>query len=177
MKRIFLLAILFVSAISVSNNAKAQAPAGKKLLNIAFESGFPIGNSADFHKVVLGGSLQAEFPVKSNLSVTATAGYSSFSNGKETPLGGTYSSVGFIPVKVGGKYYFGSNFYGIGEVGAAFYTGDGSSTAFVFAPGIGYSFPVADNKFIDVSARFEDHLVSGGDLSFFGLRFAYAFGF
>ncbi|POY39171.1 hypothetical protein C3K47_01360 [Solitalea longa] len=172
MKRLTLLAILFVSALMVSNHVNAQAPAGKKLLNIAFESGFPLGNAADVYKIVLGGSLQAEFPVKSNLSVTATAGYSTFTNSKIDGLEGS----GFIPVKVGGKYYFASNFYGIGELGAAFYTGDGSSTTFVYAPGLGYSFPVADNKFVDVSARYEGH-TGDFDRSFFGLRFAYSFGF
>ncbi|UKJ08121.1 hypothetical protein [Solitalea lacus] len=175
MKRIFFLAVIAISAILVSNNANAQAPAGKKLLNIGFESGFPIGDAADVYSVVLGGSIQAEFPISQKFSVTGTAGYSSFQPKSEFKDAGL-DGYGFIPVKVGGKYYFASNFYGIGELGASFGTGEGSSTAFVFAPGIGYSFPVADNKFVDVSARYENHS-NNGNLSFFGLRFAYSFGF
>lgn len=174
MKRIFVLAAVLFIALTASKNVNAQAPAGKKLLNIAFESGFPIGDAKDVYSVVLGGSLQAEFPISQKFSVTGTAGYSSFQPKSE--FKDFIDGYGFVPVKVGGKYYFSNNFYGIGELGAAFGTGEGASTAFVYAPGIGYSFPVADNKFVDVSARYEAH-TNDGTMSFFGLRFAYSFGF
>jgi hypothetical protein len=55
-------------------------------------------------------------------------------------LGVSKSGEGFIPVKAVVKYYFNEGFFGEGQVGAVFSTENGGGNAFVYAPGIGYSF-------------------------------------
>jgi hypothetical protein len=101
--------------------------------------------------VLLGGAAKVEVPVAPSFFVTGSAGYTNLSCKSEfkdalEAFGADSPSAGFIPVKVGGKYFFGKNFYGAGELGAAFGTGDAEGTAFVWAPGVGASFPVSAKK-------------------------------
>ena len=91
-----------------------------------------------------------------------------------------------IPVKAGLKFFPIKDFYIQGEAGAAFAlnksdVGFDKSAAFIYAPQIGYQFPVGGTSFIDAGVRYEGStkFVSSADDSqvhFFALRLAYAFG-
>src|SRR3546814_18537435 len=114
--------------------------------------------------IPLGATFKDEMPLGNQLQGTATAGYISVQgdeiDGLELP------SVDYVPLKVGAKYYPSGNFYIDGEIGAGIGVSDGSDTEFLWAPGVGYQFPVADDKFIDLSARFENI----GQFSNLGIR-------
>ena len=90
-------------------------------------------------------------------------------------LGGR-TSVGYVPLKAGAKYYFGGNFYAAGEAGAIFSTETGGGVHLALAPTLGASFSVADKSSLDFGLRYENWSGNGNSSGFIGLRAAYAFG-
>lgn len=146
----------------------AQDAPGLRKGNIGLETGFAL---EDYYTIPLGATFKYEAPISAGgLHVTATAGYI-------TVLGEDVEdfdvpSYNYIPLKAGLKYYPAGNFYIDGEIGAGIGVSDGSETKFLWAPGAGYQFPVADDKFVDLSARFENI----GKFSNLGIRLGYSFG-
>jgi len=170
MKKLLLLtAVAGLFAFS-SVNAQTKTPK----LSIGAEFAFPMGTFGDFNNLGYGGSLQYQHPVAPSLLVTGSAGYTVFKAKDE--FGGATS--GAIPVKAGARYYFGENFFAGAELGAAFSTesGEGNSTAFVYAPGIGIDYPVSDKGSIELGARYEGWSANSNTNGFIGLRLAYNFG-
>jgi hypothetical protein len=156
--------------------------------SIGVDAGIPVGDLKDTHKWNLGGSVQADIPVASQLFFTVNAGYNNIFGKKN--IGGDsgfdYTDIKLLPVKAGLKFFPIENFYIQGEAGAAFVLnktdlGADKSTAFVYAPQIGVQFPVsASGNFIDAGVRYEatTKLNSNADnskVSFLGVRVAYGF--
>lgn len=172
MKKLFLLTAIagMFALTNVSAQTKDPAMSGQKF-GVAAEFAFPTGTFGDFYNLGYGASLQFQTPIAEKLNFTATAGYLNFKAKDE--FGG--GNVGFVPVKVGARYFLAENFYAGGELGASFGTKDGSGTAFAYTPNIGVEFPVSDKGSIDLGARYEAWS-NDGTLRFFGLRLAYNFG-
>ncbi|MET4140863.1 hypothetical protein [Pedobacter sp. UYP1] len=179
MKRLFLLAA--IAGVFAFSDVCAQTVKGSRL-GIGAEFAVPVGDLSNGVKFGYGGSLQFQTPIANKLNFTASAGYLRF-KGKDyltSYYPGTYSweeggSAGVIPVKIGVKYFVADNIYAGGEVGAAFATGEGSGTAFIYSPGVGIEFPFANKKSLDLGVRYESWNQDGA-LGFFGLRVAYNFG-
>ncbi|WAC40854.1 hypothetical protein [Pedobacter sp. SL55] len=171
-----LLSFALVAGLGLAANAQTEGAVRK--LSIGAEFGFPTGEGSEDNMIV-GGSLQYEHPVAKSFNITGSAGYLSNMLTGDTKdavkaFGGK-TSYGFIPVKAGGKYYFGGNFYGAAELGAAIATEEGMGTAFAYAPSLGASFSLADKSSLDFGVRYETWSKDGSS-SFVGLRLAYAFG-
>jgi len=161
----------FAQSKSGSNGAK---------LSVGLDFGVPTGNWSNNYSIGFGGSGKAELPVSSAFNFTITAGYINYytKGGAKTirEFFGASTYDGFIPVKAGGKYFFSPNFYGEAEVGARFGTNNNSGTAFIYAPGLGVSFPVSDKHDIDFGARYEGWSQDGGNIGQVAFRIAYKFG-
>jgi hypothetical protein len=154
--------------------------------SIGVDAGIPTGNFNNAYKWNLGGSVQADIPVASQLFVTVNAGYNNVFGEKN--LGGTgvdVPNIHLLPVKAGLKFFPVSNFYVQGEAGAAFllnksdYFND-KSTAFVYAPQVGVQFPVSGSSFIDAGVRYEgttkySSAFNNSKVNFVGVRVAYGF--
>ena len=155
----------------------AQTEKAVRKLSIGAEFGLPTSGSDE---LLIGGSLQFEQPIAKSLNFTVSAGYLSdmiTGDSKATlKYFGLPTSYGFVPLKAGAKYYFGGNFYGAGEVGAAISTTSGGGTAFAFAPTLGASFSVANKASLDFGIRYENWSRDSNSSGFMGLRAAYAFG-
>jgi opacity protein-like surface antigen len=175
MKKV-LLSLLMVAGLGFA--ASAQTEGAVQKLSIGAEFGFPTKKGSK-NTLIAGGSLQYEHPVAKDLNLTGSAGYLSYMYTGDTKDAlkalGFPTSLGFIPVKAGAKYYFGGNFYAAGELGAAFSTEKGGETSFAFAPALGASFSVADKSSLDFGVRYETWS-NNGSISFLGLRAAYSFG-
>jgi hypothetical protein len=156
--------------------------------SIGVDAGIPIGDFKDAYKWNLGGSVQADIPVASQLFVTVNAGYNNVFGKKDLGgiAGADVPNFQLIPVKAGLKFFPIQNFYVQGEAGAAFLlnkkdTGNDKSTAFVYAPQIGVQFPVsASGNFIDAGIRYEATTKYSSDFDnskaqFLGVRVAYGF--
>jgi hypothetical protein len=161
---------LIVSAVAAvalffTTNVNAQSGDSKALrLGIGVNAGLPTNDAYSF---VIGGDLRLQKDFSSNISGLLSAGYNSWSVKDE--LGG--GSVGMIPVKAGAKIFFAESAYFSGELGAGFATKDNGSTAFLWAPGVGYGF---DNG-LDLGLRYEGAEYKGGSLGQVALRVAYGF--
>jgi opacity protein-like surface antigen len=175
MKKLFL-SLALVAGLGFAANAQTEGAVRK--LSIGAEFGLPTQSGSD--ELLVGGSLQFEQPVAKSLNLTLSAGYlSDMLTGDTKDLAkalGLKTSYGFVPLKAGAKFYFGKNFYGAGEVGAAISTENGGGTAFAFGPTLGASFAVADKSALDFGVRYENWSKDGDSSGFIGLRAAFAFG-
>ncbi len=146
----------------------AQTEGAVKKLSVGAEVGLPTSEVFKEDFLMAGASLQLEQPVAKSFNLTVLAGY----NSMFTTLKNISYSIDYIPVKIGGKYYFGGNFYGAGEIGATFKAGKGGGTALSFAPALGASFSIADKSNLDFGLRYETWS-NDGSISFVGLRAAF----
>lgn len=174
MKKILLaLFVLGVTACSsfaqTTKSSSSSSDAGK--FSIGVDAGLPMGDAKNVYNFAIGGSLKYDMPIGTGAFVNLSAGYESFMVKSALKDLGASSSSGFVPVKVGLKYYFeGQGFYGEGQLGVAFSTESGGGKFFAYAPGVGYTL---DGGF-DIGVRYEawSH---NGTISQIALRLAYGF--
>ncbi|MEJ6979602.1 outer membrane beta-barrel protein [Pedobacter sp. P351] len=174
MKKILLLAVFAAAAFT------ASAQESRTRFSIGLEAGLPVGDAGDVFSFGIGGTAKAEIPVAAKAFATVSAGYTSLSLEKDVKdafdaLGIDSDPQGFVPLKAGLKYFFGKNFYGAGELGAAIGTKKGSETAFAWAPGIGISYPVSARNDIDAGLRYESWSQNGGSIDQIGFHIALKF--
>jgi hypothetical protein len=176
-----------LSAKAQTNPTSTKTTASGIRYSIGVDAGIPTGKLSDSYNWNLGGSLQADIPVASQLFVTINAGYNNIF-GKDVTIGAVTvkaTDIQLLPVKAGLKYFPVQNFYIQGEAGAAFVLnktkiGADNSTAFIYAPQIGYQFALGGSNYIDAGVRYEasTKLTSANDdskINFVGLRVAYGF--
>lgn len=178
---------------STTSTTKTSTSSNGVILSIGVDAGIPTGKLSGYYNWNIGGSVQADIPVAQNLFVTVNAGYNSIQGKNNLSLvtpNGTVNynpnNIQLLPVKAGLKYFVVPNFYVQGEAGAAFSLSKSDnnydkSAAFIYAPQIGYQFPVGGKSFIDAGVRYEastkfSSVVDNSKVNFFGLRVAYAFG-
>jgi hypothetical protein len=197
MKSTFKITTLALVFAGFAIGAKAQTTAANQtkstgsngvVLSVGVDAGLPTGNLSNGYNWNIGGSVQADIPVISNqLFVTVNAGYNSI-QGKTNAYGTglTATNIQLLPVKAGLKFFPVNHFYVQGEAGAAFAlnksdVGFENSAAFVYAPQIGYQFPLGGKSYLDAGVRYEGStkFTSSNDnsqVNFVALRLAYAFG-
>jgi hypothetical protein len=197
MKTTFKISALVLAFAGFALGAKAQTsttttktstgPNGV-VISIGADAGIPTGKLNDTYNWNIGGSVQADIPVLPHqLFVTVNAGYNSI-QGKKNILGvqgNDAPNIQLLPVKAGLKYFPVSHLYVQGEAGAAFLLnksdlGDDKSAAFIYAPQIGYQFPLGGKSYLDAGVRYEastkfNSVADNSKVNFFGLRVAYAF--
>jgi opacity protein-like surface antigen len=178
MKKILLVAVFAVAAFSAS--AQKSESKSRTRFSIGLEAGLPVGDAKDIYSFGIGGSAKAEIPVASKVFATISAGYTSLSYTDDVKA--TFKAFnidtkpqGVVPLKAGLKYFFGKNFYGAGELGAAIGTSKGDKTGFAWSPGVGASYPVSDKNDIDFGARYESWSKDGVSTDQIGFHVALKF--
>lgn len=169
MKKLFLAAAIIISAASV--NAQMGTS-----FSIGLETHLPVGKFNDIgYKFGVGGSLQVDHKVASDMALTLNAGYITHNNKTTTPT----VRFNVIPVLAGVKYWFSPKVYGSAQLGAAFNStkvnnasSNTTSTGFAYAPGIGINIA----KGLDVMVKYFGNSVGGTTFSSMGARLAYNFG-
>ena len=166
MKKVLLAAALLVGVVSGGFAQKKADDGGK--FSIGVDAGIPVGTTSNAYSFAIGGSLKYDMSLAKEAAFTISVGYESFM-GKTV---GTFKvpAAGFVPLKAGIKYYFSDDFYGEGQLGAAFGTQSGGGTSFVYAPGIGYKLGGG----VDLGVRYEAWSHSG-TVSQVAARLAYSF--
>ena len=175
MKKVILSATILTLSVLSAYAQKESAETNSFKFSVGIEGGLPTGDLKTFSSFGIGGSIQGDYKVAENFALTLNAGYISFSGKTVSVLGESfkYPALNIIPVLVGGKYYFTESVYGSAQVGLSFVStkGESSSSAFTYAPGIG--FYVSPN--FDLLLKYQAATKSGSTLSFIGLRAAYNF--
>ena len=165
MKKTILIVATFI-AISLSAIAQNETSVKKDFkFSIGVNAGIPVGDIKPFSSFVIGGDLQGEYALAPTFGVTLSAGYLNFS-GKSG-----ISSSGFIPILLGGKYYFTDNVYGHAQFGISLSTEKDGGSAFTYAPSIGYAL---SEKF-DVALKYQSATKNSFNISFIGIRLAHSF--
>lgn len=142
--------ILFFILLITAACIKVQAQDHKSFaVGIGPEIGFP---SHSLYTIGGGGSLKAEVAVSNKASITATAGYSSFSFKN---ISGKNQSSNFIPLKAGLRYS-GAGAYLEGELGEAMKTGVNKQNLFAYSIGPGFIFKLNDTESVDLGFRYEN---------------------
>lgn len=178
MKKILLVAVFAVAALTTSAQTESK---GRKRFSIGLEAGLPVGDAGDLYSFGIGGTAKVEVPVSSKAFASVSAGYTSlsiekdFKNAFKSLTGIELEPQGFVPVKAGLKYFFGKNFYGAGELGAAIGTEKGAETLFAWAPGVGISYPVSSKNDIDAGVRYESWSKDGVSIDQIGFHVALKF--
>lgn len=126
-------------------------------LGFGLNGGFPT-DMAYNGSIGLDGRVQ--YDLSRTTSLTLTSGY--------THLFLDQDDSGFIPAKLGVKYFMGNQFYWMGEAGIAFGVNKYLDNSFLLAPVFGFA-----NKFIDASIRYEHY--SDYETNQIALRLAYGF--
>jgi hypothetical protein len=196
MKSSFKISALILAFAGLSFGAKAQTATTKTstssngiIYSIGVDAGLPTGSSfKDAYKWNLGGSIQADIPVIANsLYVTVNAGYDNvFGKNNIDGTGVDATNIQLLPVKAGLKYFIVPHFYVQGEAGASFLLNKSDlnadkTAAFVYAPQVGYQFPLGGKSYLDAGVRYEGNSSfynsanSDVKFNFVGLRVAYAF--
>jgi hypothetical protein len=124
--------------------------------------------------------LKYEYRADTNFFLTISVGYISFGltdSAKASFVrynGSHQSSLGFVPIKIGGKFYIHEGFFGEVQLGNTFennsYKNSSPPSSFTFSPGIGYVF----SNGLELGARYEGWFISGV-FSQFDLRLGYRF--
>ncbi len=126
-------------------------------LGFGLNGGFPTDSAYDGS---LGIDMRAQYDISKTTSLTLTSGY--------THLFVDQKDSGFVPAKLGVKYFMGNNFYWMGEAGIAFGVSENLDQSLILAPVFGFA-----NKFIDASIRYEHY--SDYETNQIALRLAYGF--
>jgi hypothetical protein len=126
--KIFFFSLSFVFAIAQSAFSQRNS------FGLGTELLFPSGNSSNRSGFGAGLAASFELPVSSEFSISASAGFNGFVGrkyfGYRTPM------IKAFPLKVGVKYYTGSDFYFEGQLGTALKSGT-SYNSVLFSPGLG----------------------------------------
>ncbi len=164
-------AALTALALFFWTGAKAQttAAASPWRFGIGLEAGIPTGNANDISDFEIGGTARLQYDAAKTVSVILTSGYYDMI-GKGAANGGTYPSLGIVPLKIGAKIYVAPTFYIDGEAGAGFDTSYENHTKLILSPGVGY-----DSKTWDISLRYENYSGENNSFGLVGLRVAYGF--
>ena len=187
-KTVPLLVAIMGGTLTVKAQTATKPTAGPSgiIFSIGADGGVTTGSFRDSHKSMVGGSIEADIPVADKFYFTANTGYNQFF-GVDNVFGTGIKApdINIIPVKAGLKYFAVDKFYIQGEAGAAFAlnkadVGFDKSAAFIYAPQIGYQFPLGGKSYLDAGVRYEasTKFVSNIDdskVNFFGLRVAYGF--
>lgn len=173
MKKV-LLALAIIAGTAFTTLAQTKSGDSGKF-SIGVDPALPLGSTKDISSFAIGADIKYELPIAPSTLFTVSAGYtrflykSAFKDGLKA-LGIDKSGEGFVPVKVGIKYYIENGFFVEGQVGATFSTESGGGTAFAYSPGVGYTF---DGGF-EAGLRYEGWS-HNGTVSQLGLRLAYRF--
>jgi hypothetical protein len=160
MKRIY----LFILALSIAFTTKAQltipASYGPSFA-ISAEFNEVIGPENYYYRVGPGINAKVELTVARGFNFTASAGFLAFFTGSTYAYYLTHNDMpnrtyNFIPLKVGGRYYFGESWYTELQGGTVLYTRDYRNPALTVAGGGGVSIPIDGKHAFDIGARFEN---------------------
>jgi len=155
MKKVLFTAI---GVLCVSSVALSQTPYNKGFrLGLGLNGGFPTDGDYDGS---LGIDARLQYDFTKRTSITLTSGY--------THLFADPEEVGFVPAKLGFKYFLGNQFYAMGEAGAAFGVNGNIDNSLIVAPVFGFA-----NKYLDASVRYEYY--SDYETDQIALRLAYGF--
>ena len=176
MKKLFFsVTILSLSILSATAQKETTDLDKSFRVSVGLIGALPTGDLKTTSNFGIGGSLQGEAKVAPEFGLTVSVDYISFSGKTISGFGTSIKAptLSLVPILAGGRYYLGGGAYLSAQLGVtiASATGETSSSAFTYAPGIGYY--LSPN--FDLLLKYQAASKNGSTLSFVGLRAAYNF--
>lgn len=160
----------------------------KLSIGIGGNVAIPVGGLGDVASTGFGGGAIFAYGVNQQLAITGSGQYLKF-GAKDDVVGVDWT---IIPVLVGTRYYFSSNFYSFAEIGMNFWSTtvkipavviggvtvfpesevSASDSDFGFAIGGGYELPVGTSGSVDISVKYQQYASSTNAIN---LAVAYKF--
>ncbi|MEO3404388.1 hypothetical protein AAFN85_10820 [Mucilaginibacter sp. CAU 1740] len=168
MKKLLLIVILFAALKTYAQDLPHPST--------AFSAGGELAiPSRGLYNIGVGASAKLEQPIVSPVSLTLTAGFSSFFR-KNSPFNnGNNGGNLFVPLKGGVRYNVGSGVFLEAEAGSAIELNYDKRRLFAFSVGPAIMIPSgADNRNFELGLRYESW--SAHTLQQTAIRFAYRFG-
>jgi hypothetical protein len=162
--------VLILFALIIGRAAAQEPVQLSKAISFGGELAVP---PYGLYSIGSGMSVKLELPIASPVSISMTAGFTSFFY-----RGSVFSNYGnsgvdvFVPLKIGAKYYFIQNVYAEAELGEALELTHNKDNLLAFSIGPGFVVPAGRNG-LDISFRYEDWQ---GEIKQTALRVAYRFG-
>jgi hypothetical protein len=194
------LRLIIVSIVTVTS-AYAQHSSTSPQFSVGLNPGVAVGPVSSVYPVAGNISLRLTAPLSNSpISLTFTTGYTFYTSSQDYSVGFGFGGVGvgyggggydyygstasFIPVMAGVKIYVANRFFIEGEAGVSFnvntYPQDytGKTTAFIYSPGIGYTFPLgySGRNSTEVGLVYENRVEPGGGYTQIAAHLAYNFG-
>lgn len=150
--------LFLLSIVAFSLNANAQQYKRGFRLGFGINGGLP--TDSEKYEGALGADIRLQHDFTAKTSMTLTTGYNHlFVKGDDQ---------GFVPLKLGAKFFLNKNLYAQGEAGVGFGVSNDLGNTLILSPSFGFA-----NKYIDVSLRYENYNNYHTDQ--IGLRIAYGF--
>lgn len=168
-----LLTLVVAAGVTVSSfgqTSSTTSVTGGGKFSIGLETGLPVGDGSEATSFIIGGSLKYEVPTVTNTFFTISGGYNAFLVKSEWKALGAPSSVNFVPFKAGIKYYAQDGLFLEAQAGIVFSTEKDGGSAFVYSPGIGYTFGT-----FEAGVRYEGWPKDGATTGQISLRLAARF--
>jgi hypothetical protein len=196
MRKTVLLVIISITAVFGAYAQRTTLPQ----FSVGFNPGVAVGSVSSVYPVAGELSLRLVYPISTSpVSLTFTTGYTFYTSSSSYAVGADFGGFGvgyttgddyygstasFIPVMAGLKVYVARRVFIEGEAGASFnvnsYPGDytGKTTAFIYSPGAGYTFPLGfrGRNSADIGLFYENRVEPGGGYTQIAAHIAYNFG-
>ena len=171
--------IVSLLIVGCGDTAYAQLPAAIAKTSAGFLIGIPVGKSTDRYINGYGLSVKSERNIAKALNVIGSVGYMTFRYRDDIKkrlenLGEDVRVDGVVPITIGGRYYFGGIYYAALEAGTAVTIGDNITSSFSYAPSVGVYLPFNSRYGADIGLKYERWRRSSGEVTFVGIRFAFA---
>jgi len=176
-KQLLILSALFLLlSLTVRAQDKKEIKGKKFKVSLGLDAVLPTGSLGTAYGFGGGLSLRFLYKITPEFGATFTTGFDVFPPKNLNSLNSNSKATLNMPFKLGGRFMFSDNFYGIMEVGSThsiyYYKGIGNNLAhtsgnsFTYAPGIGLLLGG-----FDVGLRYEGY----GSAGFLGLRMGFFF--
>jgi hypothetical protein len=197
MKKLLILTAIFSLATFV---AFAQNYNTSPQISFGLSPGIAVGSVSNVYPEAGNISAKFTYPFKGTpVSLTLKTGYTFYASNSGYDIGVGYGGFGysygsdsygygsvasFVPVTAGLKVYVANRFFIEGEAGVSFnvntYPGDytGKTTAFIYSPGAGYSFPLGYSRkqSLDLGLAYENRVEPGGGYEQIAIHAFFNFG-
>lgn len=166
MKKLLLTSAVITFCIFSINAQNESAMHSNINLSMGVELAKPLGLFGKVYSWGIGATVQVNFPIASNTSLTLYTGYKNYFL-KNTYGGG---SDGLIPALGGVEVNLFQNVYGLIQSGLTFYA-QGGGSVFTYSPGIGFRIQRHFTALVKYTGRVKSAINSGA----IGVRVAYTF--
>lgn len=174
--------ILVLSKLSVARAQQDSSRQNPGYIHLGTHLALPLGNMIGQYKLLLGGAIQVDFPVKQRVVfLTVNAAYQELI--RENKVSSNLKNPKILPLKVGVKFFPVEQFYLQADLGASLvlnkmFASFDRTAVLVFSNELGYRISIPGGNVAEAGLVFHRNAafnVNGSSHSFFGIKLSFGF--